>query len=144
MERFRYHEGYEPIDAIDQLHHKDHQTSQNKLDASLPAFSSETKGAIKRRVLAQHGKLCSELSGRADLPLEAAHKDHNKKSPNYDRPENGILVTVDEHLVDHIIHEGENGLNSYQNKWAIEQIAKRVEMVAGHEYLTEVLKEVSK
>lgn len=70
----------------------------------------------------------SELSGRSDRPLEAAHLDHTR-GDDYQDPNNGILCTDIEHAAHHIIHQGNAeaiGLGEHQNEWAVGTILTRV------------------
>lgn len=93
----------------------------------LGGFSLETRTEIRERAKRRFGgKLASEKSGRDDEPLECAHINHDPRLPSYDRPSNGRLLTLSEHLADHINREGRNGLTLEQNRWAIEEIQKRL------------------
>lgn len=92
----------------------------------LGGFSLETRTEIRERAKRRFGKLASEKSGRDDEPLECAHINHDPRLPSYDRPSNGRLLTLSEHLADHINREGRNGLSIEQNRWAIEEIRKRL------------------
>lgn len=78
---------------------------------------------VKRKIWQRDGGQ-SVWSGRTDN-LEVAHIDHSKTNPNYDSESNGRLLTVDEHLQDHINREGRNGLPKHQNAWAVQQLKKR-------------------
>lgn len=84
------------------------------------AFSKKTRGIIYQR---DHGK--SVISG-SDVNIEAAHISHDKKLPNYDSPSNGRLLTAVEHLVDHKVRAGRNGLAENHNNWAIKMIQKKL------------------
>lgn len=103
------------------------------------SFSQFSRYSIKDRARRTQGRLVSELSGRWDMPLECAHFDHNKLNPEYDHPSNGVLMTVDEHLLDHINRAGENGLTKDENDWAIKQLMIRVADIAGIDYVWKVL-----
>lgn len=105
------------------------------------AFSRHTRRLIVERVVEKHGKPVSEISGRDDMPLQAAHINHDKKSPDYDNPDNGILMTVDEHLRDHISREGKNGLTIAGNKLAIELLSKQIEDLTDRQTLNTVITE---
>lgn len=80
------------------------------------AFSWKTKEIIKKR----DGNK-SVLSGETEN-LHAAHINHDKNNPQYDNPSNGRLLTVEEHLQDHINRAGRNGLTEEQNNWAISML----------------------
>lgn len=86
---------------------------------SLFAFSQPVRREIFKR---DHGQ--SVWSGETEN-LEAAHINHDKSDPRYDTSSNGRLLTVAEHLQDHINTAGHNGLPEHQNNWAIEQLKKR-------------------
>lgn len=92
----------------------------------LGAFSLETRNAIRDRVRKKYGRLQSEKSGRSDEPLECAHINHNPKYRKYDDPSNGRLLTISEHLEDHLNRAGRNGLTPDENMWAIERIRERL------------------
>lgn len=82
-------------------------------------FSREVAFEIKKRAGWK-----SEVSGDSGR-LEAAHIDHSKSNPSYNTPENGVSMTVFEHLVDHFARHGKNGLPPAQNEWAIGKILYR-------------------
>lgn len=54
-----------------------------------------------RRQIRKRAANKSEISGRDDLPLECAHTNHDKKSPDYNCSDNGQLLTVAEHFYQH-------------------------------------------
>jgi len=88
----------------------------------MAPFSGHTLEVIKER---SHGR--SELSQRTDRPLEASHFDH-KRSPEYNTPNNGMRVTVIEHLAYHLYYKDnpeEIGLNQQNNDWSIDAINQR-------------------
>jgi hypothetical protein len=89
-------------------------------------FSLETKHKIKERARQKLGYIGSELSGRCDEPLECAHWDHSRDNPGYDTASNGRLLTISEHLKDHELRAGRNGLNRKQNNQAIAALKSRV------------------
>jgi len=91
------------------------------------AFSRGTRQEIIRRATDRFGYPASEISGRNDMPLQAAHINHNRRNPHYDDPDNGILMTVDEHLQDHIEREGCNGLTKAGNRLAIDLLSRQLE-----------------
>lgn len=84
------------------------------------AFSLKSRNAIRDR----DGHKCI-ICGSTEH-LEAAHLNHDKRSPDYDNPANGALLCSSDHLLDHIEREGENGLTVPQNQWSIREIRKRV------------------
>lgn len=111
------------------------------LELSRYAFSSRTKDEIKKRARETHnGKLLSELSHTNGVPMECAHIDHSKSNPDYDTPQNGVYVTIYEHLNDHINREGQNGLPVYYNKLAIKALQERIEIWEQTQDLTEYYK----
>lgn len=70
--------------------------------------------------------------------MECAHINHDRDSGYYDDPENGLLVTVEEHLYDdyvgHLSYRGmpvdengllPNGLSPEHNEYAISKLLKR-------------------
>ena len=90
---------------------------------AMIAFGMGFSLPVKRKIWQRDGGQ-SVWSGRTDN-LEVAHIDHSKTNVNYDSESNGRLLTVDEHLQDHINREGRNGLPKYQNDWAVKQLKKR-------------------
>lgn len=91
-------------------------------------FTLNVRHKIKDRAFDKFGKLASELSGNDDEPLECAHWDHSPKNPRYNHPSNGRLLTLSEHLRDHIQREGNNGLSIKDNQRAIATLRKRLKM----------------
>ena len=87
------------------------------------AFSMRARDLIRKRAGYK-----SEISGEKDY-LEASHLDHNRKNPLYDDPSNGHLVTIYEHLQEHIEREGMNGLSFVNNRWAIARLKERIKIV---------------
>lgn len=84
------------------------------------SFSPESRREIFRRD--HYQSRVSEKIGR----LEAAHIDHSRKNPCYDSPENGMVMTIGEHLIDHVARHGKNGLTRGQNYWAVQAIIDRM------------------
>lgn len=82
-------------------------------------FSKE----VRKQILKRAGWK-SEVSGDGGK-IEAAHIDHSRDNPKYDTPENGISMTIFEHLVDHVTRHGKNGLPPHQNEWAAKKILFR-------------------
>ena len=67
----------------------------------------------------------SVLSG-SNVNVEAAHISHDKSKSNYDAPSNGRLLTLFEHLVDHLKRGGRNGLSENHNNFAIRKIKQKL------------------
>lgn len=103
------------------------------------AFSRNTKRLIVERAIEKYGRPASEISGRDDMPLQAAHIDHDRSNPHYDDPDNGVLMTIDEHLKDHILREGENGLTKAGNKMAIDLLSREIQDLLDKEQLQRVV-----
>lgn len=66
----------------------------------------------------------SEVSGKEVPPtfLHAAHKDHTKDAGHYDDLDNGFMLTVKEHMLQHLAYRGKAhliGLSERHNEWAI-------------------------
>lgn len=91
------------------------------LAVAFGAFSKKVRAEIRVR---DGGK--SVWSGKT-TGLEAAHINHNKKNPKYNKSENGRLLTTAEHFWDHINRHGTEGLglSDDANNWAIMTIWKR-------------------
>ena len=82
-----------------------------------------------RRVLKKRAEDCSQLSGRDDRPLEAAHLNHCRTSGFYNKPSNGLLVTDIEHLAHHLFFRQNPeliGLSIKDNNRAIKALFDRV------------------
>jgi hypothetical protein len=94
-------------------------------ELSRYAFNSKARYTIRERAIETGGRLQSEISGRIDAPLQAAHINH-RRGRHYNDPCNGVLMTVDEHLIDHIVREGENGLSKTGNYYARESLTHQV------------------
>lgn len=103
-------------------------------ELSTLAFSSRSRYEIKDRAIERLGFLGSEISGRTDMPLQCAHISH-KRGPRYNNPSNGYYCTVDEHLIDHILRVGENGLTRSGNYAAIHLLTKQIRDVAGDDLI---------
>jgi hypothetical protein len=93
--------------------------------AALVAFGMAFSLPVRRKIWQRDGGK-SVWSGETEN-LQVAHIDHSKTNPNYDSETNGRLLTVQEHIVDHVNREGRNGLPVHQNQWAI----KRLKETAG-------------
>jgi hypothetical protein len=83
------------------------------------AFSREV-----RKIIWARDKAKSAISDTV-YKLQVAHIDHSKSNPRYNDPSNGRLLGTGEHMWDHILREGKNGLNKAQNDWAILQLWNR-------------------
>ena len=86
---------------------------------STGAFSKKSREVIKKRDV-----VCT-ICGSTEH-LEAAHIDHNRQNPRYDDPSNGRLLCTEDHLKDHILRHGRNGLPKEANLWAIERLKERL------------------
>jgi len=80
------------------------------LAISVLAFSKKVKKIIKKR-----DGLRSAESGVKGC-LQCAHIDHDKKNPHYNNPNNGRLLTIREHYLDHYNRHGSNGLSKKDNR----------------------------
>lgn len=80
----------------------------------------------------------SDVSGREDH-LNCAHFDHTKDTAWYNRASNGCLLTIDEHLVDHLARVGTNGLSISANMMAVSALSRKVEEAYGKELLDAIL-----
>lgn len=91
------------------------------LAISMCAFSKPVRNKIKAR----DGNK-SVWSGKT-TGLEAAHINHNKKSPKYNDVSNGRMLTTAEHFWDHVNRHGTKGLglSDEANNWAIVMLWKR-------------------
>lgn len=94
--------------------------------ALLTGFSMETRNKIRDRARAKLGYLGSEKSGRRDEPLQCSHINHSKDFEGYDTPENGVLLTISEHLQEHIKTAGKNGLSKENNDHAIASLRQQI------------------
>lgn len=93
------------------------------------AFNSKARYAIKERANGM-----SEISGKTGH-LNCAHIDHFPNSGYYNQPFNGVLMAIDEHLIDHLARKGQNGLTVSGNFMAIAALTRSVESVYGRSYL---------
>jgi len=96
------------------------------------AFTRETRKQIRRRA-----KYRSEVTGLNTYPMESAHINHSRENPDYNSPDNGLLLRLDEHLYQHLCYrtmfeqdpleaQKQLGLTHDQNEWAIERIYERL------------------
>lgn len=107
------------------------------------AFHQQAKETMRERAYVRFGKVCSEISGRDDQSLHAAHINHKRNTGYYNSPNNGFYCTITEHLIDHILREGENGLNKSGNYEAINSLSRLIMKEVGEEGLSEVYTFVS-
>lgn len=89
------------------------------LNLTFLAFSS----SVRKRILRRDGYRCTVCGSTEHL--EVAHYDHNKRSSNYNKVTNGRALCPIHHLQDHIHRAGTNGLNYYENEWAIHSLENR-------------------
>ena len=93
------------------------------IEASRWAFSKQTRLKMFKRAGG-----ASEISGERfedGVMLHCMHFNHDKSNPNYDEPEAGLVVTVQEHLDYHLSYVGrahEINLKECQNYYAIDQL----------------------
>ena len=81
------------------------------------AFTATSRTKIRKRA---GGK--SEVTGLNTQPMHAAHIDHTKDSPNYNKPDNGLYLRLEEHIWNHIAYRGRaelTGLSEGDNEAAI-------------------------
>lgn len=87
------------------------------------AFGKGAKDVIKKRA-----NYASEQSGRGHHTghrLECAHISH-ARDRQYNNPNNGRLLTVGEHYLNHCMNEGNNGLPYNQNQYARRSLWERM------------------
>ena len=99
--------------------------------AALVAVSMGAFSRPSRREIRERAGRRSELSGRYDLPLDASHIIHSRQFPAYDHPENGIYLTIEEHLIYHEIFRPKPwliGLSPRNNEMAIRSLRNRLDM----------------
>lgn len=95
--------------------------------AALVAFGMAFSLPVRKKIWQRDGGQ-SVWSGETEN-LQVAHIDHSKSNPRYDDVSNGRLLTVEEHLQDHINREGRNGLPKHQNDFAIRKLKERAGIV---------------
>ncbi len=98
----------------------------------MAPFDSEARYEIKKR----SGNK-SELNGREYLPshLKCGHLNHDKDSPDYNNPENGMRLTIWQECAYHMIHQPrpkDIGLSRENNMRAMK--ANMYEMIVEHGY----------
>ena len=67
-----------------------------------------------RKIIHKRDEEKSALSGE-EGKLVCAHIDHDKKKRHYNNPNNGRLLTIKEHYLDHYNRHGKNGLSKDDN-----------------------------
>lgn len=90
--------------------------------------------SVRRQIWSRDGGV-SALSGRSDQKRECAHWDHDRSNPYYNHKDNGRLLLVSEHYMDHVDREGENGLSLDGNQFALEKIWDRMTNEAQEEVI---------
>jgi hypothetical protein len=108
----------------------DHQYNleSNDLYLAIQQYTEMAFGKKTREDIRDRANNRSEVSGRDDMPLEASHFFHGR-GESEQHQDNGILLTLAEHLVWHKKYENspeDIGLNKAQNDWAIGQIFLRL------------------
>jgi len=68
-----------------------------------------------RKIIHKRDEEKSALSGE-EGKLVCAHIDHDKNNPHYNNPNNGRLLTIREHYLDHYNRHGSNGLSKKDNR----------------------------
>ena len=86
----------------------------------MAPFNSEARHEIKKR----SGNK-SELDGKEYLPsmLKCGHLNHDKESPDYNNPDNGMRVTIWQECAYHMIHQPrpeDIGLSNENNRRAVQ------------------------
>lgn len=102
------------------------------------AFSKATRDIIRRRA-----NYVSEIDGTSNIPLQCAHISHTRGN-GYNSPSNGLYLTIEQHLIDHLLREGENGLSRYHNYLAVEKLSREVHYICGKEGEYRVLEYINK
>jgi hypothetical protein len=88
------------------------------------AFSKRSRDIIRRRAGGR-----SELSGRVDTEMHCSHINHNHNRRDYDSPDNGLYLTVPEHLAYHLLAVCDArsiGLSESENSFAVNTLALHV------------------
>lgn len=81
-----------------------------------------------RNIIHARAHEASELSGETQSPTECSHFNHDRSSPLYNKPENGLLTTTLEHGCFHLRARGRAsriGLSENHNEAAIRFIQER-------------------
>jgi hypothetical protein len=86
------------------------------------AFSYEVRKAILKR----DGGCIKRGQGLCCGKQEAAHKNHDRNSPEYMSMDNGDDMCTNHHLEDHILRAGQNGLSQQANDSAIGSLIARL------------------
>lgn len=88
------------------------------------AFNKNSRDSIHARA-----DECSEITGNDSRPLEASHINHRRSYQGYNWPENGVLMTDEEHMIYHQTFVGTAsaiGLSERRNNEAIGALEQRV------------------
>ena len=107
------------------------------------AFSKSTRVKMYERAVWHLGQQASEMTGMSGEPLSCCHIIHSRSYRFYDHPSNGFVAQLSEHLIDHILREGSNGLCKKANDWAIDRLTNQIVDTLGDEYLDAVYSYVS-
>lgn len=102
------------------------------------AFSKRSREEIKRRANYKPEIVGVEiLTGEL---MQCAHVSHKRKTGYYNCPSNGFYASVSDHLVDHILREGQNGLTRTQNYYAILGLTQQIISIYGKSRLVTIHK----
>lgn len=82
----------------------------------LSQFAFST--GIRREIIERDGG-CIDADGNCQGRLIASHINHDKRSPNYNCPKNGVCRCHYHEMIYHIDTEGHNGLSHHENMSAI-------------------------
>lgn len=93
--------------------------------ASTPILAMAFSRMTRNKMIERSGGY-DEVTGLPIKRGEAAHFNHDKKSEEYDSEDNGLFVSSVTHWWMHLLDDEDNGLNSAQNRWARDQISKRM------------------
>jgi hypothetical protein len=94
-------------------------------EASRLAFKTKTRKSIK-----SWARNRSEVSNENGRPLECSHVNHDRDSGYYNNPINGMLLTDEEHWIQHTDFIGYArfiGLTEEENGWAIDELQIRID-----------------
>ena len=90
----------------------------------LPLVGMAFSRNVREKILHRDGCKCVQCGATEEL--QAAHIDHNKANPRYNDPSNGRTLCLDDHLTDHILRHGRNGLTKEGNLWAIDMLRRKI------------------
>ena len=110
------------IEQLEQYNLEDRAWMGMLMFGAFGAFSRATIRKIRER-----DEDCV-VGGGCRGSLQAAHVDHSRTSRDYNQSENGKLLCIEHHLQDHIVREGQNGLNLEDNGKAINSLRTQLEM----------------